>query len=80
MISRKILDIMTIWYDIQKVSRYHRRIYRKILDIILHRVDIQKVSQNYPLQGGYSEFFRVRFVSSPKTAWQQPNSLKLERG
>jgi len=44
MISRKILDLITIWYDIQKKSEHHRRIYQKFLDIILYRVDIQKVS------------------------------------
>jgi hypothetical protein len=59
MIFRKILDIILIWHDIQKVSRYHRRIYRKILDIILYRVDIQKVCLIYPLQAGYPESFRI---------------------
>jgi hypothetical protein len=44
MISRKILDIILIWHDIQKKSRYHRQIYRKFLDNILYGVDIQKVS------------------------------------
>jgi hypothetical protein len=48
MISRKILDIMTIWHDIQKKSGYHRRIYRKFRDIVLYRVDIRKVSVFYP--------------------------------
>jgi hypothetical protein len=59
MISRKFLDITLIWYDIQKVSRYHRRIYRKILNIILHRVDIRKISLIYSIQGGYPESFRI---------------------
>ena len=59
MIARKILDIMTIWYDIQKVSRYYRRIYRQFLDIILYGVDIRTNSQIYPLQGGYPESFRI---------------------
>jgi hypothetical protein len=59
MISRKILDIILIWHDIQKKSGYHRRIYRKFRDIILHRVNIRKVSQIYPLQGEYPESFRI---------------------
>ncbi len=59
MISRKILDITLIWYDIQKVSRYHRRIYQIFLDIILYRVDIRKNSLIYPIRGGYPESFRI---------------------
>jgi hypothetical protein len=59
MISRKILDIMTIWNDIQKKSGYHRRIYRKFRDIILYGVDIRKVSVFYLVQGEYPESFRI---------------------
>jgi hypothetical protein len=59
MISRKILDITLIWYDIQKVSRYHRRIYGKFLDIILYGVDIRKVSVFDPIRGGYPESFCI---------------------
>jgi hypothetical protein len=58
-IFRKILDIILIWYDIQKKSGYHRRIYRKFRDIIIYGVDIRKVSQIYPLQGEYPESFRI---------------------
>jgi hypothetical protein len=59
MISRKILDIILIWHDIQKKSGYHRRIYRKLRDIILHRVDIRKNSLICPVQGEYPESFRI---------------------
>ncbi len=59
MIARKILDIMTIWYDIQKFSRYHRQIYRKFRYIMLFRVDIGQNPLIYPIQGGYSESFRI---------------------
>ncbi len=59
MISRKILDIMTNWYDIQKKLGDHRQIYRKFLDIMLCRVDIRKNSLIYPIQGGYPESFSL---------------------
>ena len=59
MISRKILDIILIWNDIQKKSGEHRRIYRKFRDIILYGVDIRKVSVFYSTQGEYPESFRI---------------------
>jgi len=58
-ISRKILDIITIWYDIQKKSGYHRQIPRKFLDIMLDRVNIRKVSAFYSTKGGDPESFRI---------------------
>ena len=42
--SRMFLDSITIWYDNQKTSGYHRKIYRKFLDITLYEVNIPKVS------------------------------------
>ena len=59
MIARKILDIMIIWYDFQKVSRYHQRIYRKFRDITLLKIDIRTKSIIYPIQGGYPESFSI---------------------
>jgi len=40
MILRKSLDVITIWYVIQKVSRYHQKIYVKFLAFMVHTVDI----------------------------------------
>ncbi len=59
MISRKILDIITIWYNSQKVSRYHPKIHGKFRDIILYRVNTRKNSAFYPIEGQYPESFRI---------------------
>ena len=59
MIVRKILDIMTIRYDTQKVSRYHLQIYRKFRSIMLFKADIRTNSLIYPIQGGYPEIFHM---------------------
>jgi hypothetical protein len=59
MISRKILDIILIWHDIQKKSGYHRLIYRKFRDIMTYGVDIRNVSVFYSVQGKYPESFRI---------------------
>ncbi len=57
MIFRKSLDIMTIWYDTQKVSGYHQRKYGKFLDIIFIGVNIQKVSFFCSIRADYQESF-----------------------
>ncbi len=59
MISIKILDIMAIWYDSKKVSRYNPKIHGKFRDIILYRMNTRKNSAFYPIEGQYPESFRI---------------------
>ncbi len=58
-IFRKILDIMTIWDDSQKVSRYHPKIHGKFRDIIPYRVNTRKNSAFFPIDSQYPESFRI---------------------
>jgi hypothetical protein len=69
MISRKILDIILIWHDIQKRSGYHRRIYWKFRDIIPHGVNIRKVSVFYLVQGEYPESIRIINSYAASSRW-----------